>query len=223
MSSRSPAAGKERVLYVLKTRGPQTAARIARRLAVTVMAIRQHLAVLAGEQLVEYTDDRRRVGRPARLWRLTPKAYDRFPDCHAEFAVSMLQAIKGVFGDKALERLTSQWSRQQMQSYRARMPRAKATLAKRVALLTRLRREDGYMAESHSKSDGTITLVENHCSIGQAARLCPMLCARELELFRAVLGEDVAVDRAKHILAGDRCCAYIIANRSKERVVSASV
>ena len=69
------------------------------------------------------------------------------------------------------------------------------------------------MAEWGRQRDGTLRLVENHCSIAQAARFCPKLCAGELSLFRAALGDDVSVERVEHILSGDRCCAYRISER----------
>ena len=69
------------------------------------------------------------------------------------------------------------------------------------------------MAEWGRQRDGTLRLVENHCSIAEAARICPNLCAGELSLFRAVLGDDVSVERVEHILSGDRCCAYRISER----------
>jgi len=216
ISSDAPGTGRERVLFFLKTKGPQTAARMAKRLGVTAMAVRQHLAVLQREELVDFTDDRRKVGRPARLWRLTSKAYDRFPDCHAELAVGMLQAIERAFGEEGIERMTEERTRQQAESYRARMPGPKASLKERVATLARIRREEGYMAESRSNRDGTIALVENHCSIAKAARLCPKLCGGELSLFRTVLGDDVSVERTEHILAGGRCCSYCITGPPNE-------
>lgn len=216
MSSDTPGTGRERVLYVLKTMGPQTAARIAKHLGVTTMAVRQHLAVLAGEKLVDFTDDRRKVGRPARLWRLTPDASDRFPERHTELALGMLQAIQSAFGEEGLERLTIERTRQQVQSYRTLMPGPNAPLEERVAALTRLRSADGFMAESRRNRDGTFELVENHCSIAKAANLCSKLCGGELDLFRAVLGADVSVQRTEHIFSGDRRCSFCIAEQSRE-------
>jgi len=214
----APFSGRERVLFVLKTEGSQTATQIAKRLGITTMGVRQHLAVLQGEKLVDFTDQWRKVGRPARLWRLALKAHDRFPDCHGELAVGMLQAIQGAFGEKGLERLTEERTRQQVESYRARMPGGAASLEERVAALTRIRREEGYMAEWRAWSDGTVELVENHCSIAKAARFCPNLCGGELSLFRTVLGDDACVDRVDHILSGDARCSYRITRRSAEAV-----
>jgi predicted ArsR family transcriptional regulator len=208
-----PGSGRDRVLVILKTKGPHTAAGISERLGVTTIAVRQHLAVLAREQLVDFTDDRRKVGRPARIWRLTPQGDERFGDGHADLAVAMLEATKGAFGREGLERLTAERTRQQVASYQARMPGDNASLEDRLASLARLRREEGFMAELRRNRDGTFELVENHCSIAKAARAYPILCAGEPMLFRAVLGRRVAVARTQHMLAGDRCCSYCISDR----------
>jgi predicted ArsR family transcriptional regulator len=203
-------SGRERVLFLLKTKGPQTAAWMAKKLGVTTMAVRQHLSVLQGVGFVDFTDERRRVGRPPRVWQLTSKAYDRFPDSHAELAVGMLRAIQTAFGEEGIARLTEERTRQQAHSYTARMPGPDAPLEERVATLARLRLEEGYMAEWGRRRDGKIELIENHCSIAKAAQFCSKLCAAELSLFRTVLGDDVSVERVEHILSGDRCCTFCI-------------
>lgn len=215
-------SGRERVLFLLKTKGAQTSARMSSELGVTTMAVRQHLAVLEAEKLVDYTIQRREVGRPARVWQLTPKANERFSDGHAELAVGMLQAIQGAFGEQGLDRLTQERTRQQADSYGARMPAQGAPIEERVATLAKMRCEEGYMAELRRGRNGAIELVENHCSIANAARICPQLCASELSLFRTLLGGDVNVDRVEHILSGDRCCAYRITERADPPAVKAT-
>jgi predicted ArsR family transcriptional regulator len=206
----------ERVLLELKTRGPSTAARVARRLGVTPMAVRQHLYRLRREGLVDYSDERRPVGRPARLWRLSSRAHSRFPDSHAELAVGVIRAVRRAFGQKGLDRVVAERRRRALAAYRARIP-ARAPLARRVAALARLRREEGYMAEWRRDADGALLLIENHCPINPAARVCPSLCGAELDLFRAVLGRAVAVGRTEHILAGQRRCAYRIAPKNRPK------
>ncbi len=137
-SSDVPGSGRKRVLFVLKTNGPQTAAHIAKRLVVTAMAVRQHLALLEGEALVDFTHERRKVGRPIRRWRLTDKGYDLFPDRHAELAIAMLQAVDDTFGENGFELFAKALTRLQADTYRARMPPAEAPLEERVVNFLRM-------------------------------------------------------------------------------------
>ena len=51
MATADVSPARDKVLFHLKTRGPQTAAQVAERLGVTAMAIRQHLYALAGQGL----------------------------------------------------------------------------------------------------------------------------------------------------------------------------
>src|SRR5690349_21970003 len=95
----SSQSARDKVLFHLKTRGPQTAADLARRLEVTPMAIRQHLQSAEAEGLVSFVDERRKVGRPARIWSLTSKATKRFPDSHGDLTVDLLDAVKATFGE----------------------------------------------------------------------------------------------------------------------------
>ena len=216
MNPVTPGSGRDRVLFQLKTHGPQTAARVGKRLDVTAMAVRQHLSVLHGEGLVDFTDKRRKVGRPARVWQLTLNANDRFPDSHAELAVDMLEAIQSASGEEGLERLIAERTRRQVEIYRSRMPSSDIPLEERVAALARIRREEGYMAEYRRGRNGAIELVENHCAISKAAQFCPKFCGGELTLFREVLGDCITVERIEHMLRGDRRCAYRIIMESGE-------
>jgi predicted ArsR family transcriptional regulator len=200
----------DRILLHLKTKGPQPAALIARRLGVTAMAVRQHLYALRDSGLVTYEDERRKVGRPARIWRITANAQSRFPDSHAELTVDMLAIIRATFGEKGIDRLMSERTRIQTKAYGERMRSAGKSLEARVNALAKLRAEQGYMAESARQRDGSFLLIENHCPICAAATSCQGLCREELMLFARVLGDDVNVERTDHILAGARRCAYRI-------------
>lgn len=200
----------DRILLQLKTTGPQPAVQIARRLGVTAMAIRQHLYALRDSGLVTYEDERRKVGRPARIWRITEKAQARFPDSHAELTVEMLAIIRATFGERGLERLMTERTRLQTKTYSERLRAAGKSLEARVKALAKIRAEQGYMAEAARQRDGSFLLTENHCPICAAATECQGLCREELMLFSSVLGKDVSVERTDHILAGARRCAYRI-------------
>lgn len=121
----------------------------------------------------------------------------------------MLDAMRGAFGERGLERLLALRTRAQIRAYLERVS-PRSPLHRKVAALAALRREEGYMAEWSREGKGFI-LVENHCPICAAARTCQGLCAGELDLFRAVLG--ARVERTEHILAGARRCQYRILPR----------
>lgn len=202
------ARAEDGVMYQLKTRGPQTAAQVARRLGVTAMAVRQHLYRLKDSGLVDFSDERRKVGRPARVWRLTSAAADRFPDTHSDLTVEIISAVRAAFGEAGMDKLLRERTRRQLKEYRARLSPAGASIAKRAQALAEIRREQGYMAECTKLPDGSILMAENHCPICAAASTCQGLCREELSLFRAVLGDKARVERTDHILAGARRCAY---------------
>ena len=86
------------------------------------------------------------------------------------------------------------------------------TLEKKLRELAKVRTEEGYMAEVR-KDEGGYLLVENHCPICAAANACQGFCSTELDLFRSVLGPDVEVERAEHIIKGDQRCVYRVSRR----------
>ncbi len=210
------ARARDRVLLRLKTRGPQTASDLAGRLGVTPMAVRQHLAALEEEGLVVYADERRKVGRPARVWRLTDESHERFPDTPRDLTLDIIGAVRSTFGEDGLDRLVRRRTRDQLASYRAELPPEDAPLEKRIASLAAIRRREGYMAEWSREGSGFL-LLENHCPISAAAHACQGLCREELRLFRTLLGSGVGVERIDHMLSGARRCAYRILPRKKRR------
>jgi predicted ArsR family transcriptional regulator len=207
MNAPIPAKAREKILYFLKTKGPQTAAQIAKRLGVTAMAVRQHLYQLKDEGGVAYTDERRSVGRPARIWSLTPETASHFPDSHGELAVGILRAARLAFGDGGMDKLIERRTQDQARLYAERISRKRGLQAK-VAELARIRDAEGYMAEWSAEPDGSLLLIENHCPICAAAESCQDLCRGEITLFRQMLGAEV--EREEHILGGHRRCLYRI-------------
>jgi len=169
--------------------------------------VRQHLYTLEGERLVTYEEEPRPLGRPAKLWRLTPAADKFFPDGHQDLTLGLLAAMREAFGPQGLEKLLELRSAEQTDLYRKRVPEG-GGLGERLEALAALRSEEGYMAEVQTPGPDTFLLIENHCPVCSAAKICQGLCAAELSVFQAVLGDGVEIERSDHILAGARRCAY---------------
>jgi predicted ArsR family transcriptional regulator len=204
-----PAA--ERLLVLLKTRGPQTAAELGAAMGLTGEAARQQLVRLATDGFVSAAAEARGVGRPVQVWSLTAAGNARFPDGHAELTAHLIDSIRTQFGEEVLDRLIESKAAESKAAYAVALQGA-ASLAEKVERLAEARTREGYMAECWTEADGYV-LVENHCPICVAAATCQGFCRAELNTFQAVLGPDAVIERNEHLVAGDRRCAYRISRK----------
>jgi predicted ArsR family transcriptional regulator len=210
---RRPAA--DRLLVLLKTRGPQTAADLAAEVGITGEAARQQLVRLAADGLVSATSESRGVGRPVQVWSLTAAGNARFPDGHAELTAHLINSIRAQLGEEVLDRLIESKAAESKAAYATAL-RGAASLEEKVERLAEARTREGYMAESWQEGNEYI-LVENHCPICVAAASCQGFCRAELDTFREVLGRNASVERDEHMVAGDRRCAYRISLKRRSR------
>ncbi len=204
---------RRRIVKLLKTEGPMDSTSLAKQLKVTPMAVRQHLYALQDEKLVAAEERPVPLGRPAKYWHLTRDADRLFPDAYAELNTALITSVQDAFGPEGMLRLLDARLARQQADYGARITSA-APLARKVEQLARVRSEEGYMAEVKRDGRGFL-FIENHCPICAAASVCQGFCATELDLFRSALGPGVTVERAEHILSGDRRCAYRITPTAK--------
>jgi predicted ArsR family transcriptional regulator len=200
---------EDRLLYLLKSKGAQTAGDIGAALGITAPGAQQNLAKLASAGLVSNADRKQPRGRPKRYWSLTGKGHARFPDRHSALTVELLKSTEAVFGPEGLEKLIRHREKETLSAYRAKTEGC-STLRERVEALAAIRSKEGYMADWSEPERNQFILVENHCPICAAATMCQGLCRSELEIFRAVLGPDARVERTDHVVAGARRCAYRI-------------
>ncbi|MGL5074668.1 MAG: helix-turn-helix transcriptional regulator [Waterburya sp.] len=201
------------IVNLLKQEGAMDSQQLSDRLGVSAMAVRQHLYALQDEQIVTYKKEARAMGRPAKLWHLTPAADRLFPDGYAELTLSLIDSIKEAFGDDGLERLLEVKTRHQIDNYEKDISNRKS-LKQKLETLANIRTDEGYMAEVEFLDDGSFLLIENHCPICTAAQACTGLCAKELEVFQTVLGQNVSIERSEHILSGSRRCVYRVLDKN---------
>ena len=200
-------ASTDKILFLLKSHGPQSAAELGEQLQMTSMGARQHLMTLEADGWVSFNDEARGRGRPVRLWHLTEQAWQRFPDSHSELTLQLIDNIQQLFGEVGMERLIAQREQQQLARYQAEL--TQPALADRLAALTAQRTREGYMADFRQEEDGSWLLWESHCPICAAARACRGLCRSELEMFRRLLA-PAGVEREQYLLEGDHRCLYRI-------------
>lgn len=196
----------DHIIDIIKREGAVTAKRIAERLGITTMGARQHLQSLEEDGLLRFEDVKVKVGRPNRHWSLTAQGHARFSDRHSDLTIQFIDAIENVFGSEGLEKVSKEREFNTLSTYQPHFDQL-PDLQSKVQKLTELREKDGYMAELEQTDDGFV-LIENHCPICKAASRCEALCQSELNVFQALVGSDVNVERDEHIVKGARRCVY---------------
>ena len=170
------------IVKLLKTEGAMDAQRMAARLGLTAMAVRQHLYQLQREKLVTAEERPVPLGRPAKFWQLTREADRLFPDAYAEVSLALIEAVGDAFGEAGLKRVLQSRYARQVADYLRRIGRS-LPLKEKVRQLARIRTQEGYMAEVKRLGKGPFLLAENHCPICAAATACQGFCTTELDLF----------------------------------------
>jgi len=201
-------AGRRAVLYALRRRGEATAEQLAEQLEMTVSGARQHLSALARDGLVEASErpaPTPRRGRRALVYAATPAADPLFPKAYGELTNELLGYLverdEGVVDDLFAKR-----REHRIRGAQARLA-ARRGLGAKVAELTRVLDEDGYLATSERVAPGVYRIVEHNCAIWAVAQRYGQACTSELDFIRAVLPE-ATVERVQHMVAGARRCAY---------------
>lgn len=84
---------RERILAHLKRSPGAGVDALTKALGLAPMTIRQHLARMDGEGLVEATSERRPTGRPAHVFHLTAKGDDQFPKAYDRLASLLIDEL----------------------------------------------------------------------------------------------------------------------------------
>ena len=198
----------ERILILLKMRGPQPASVLSKEFNITNEGARLHLKKLMEEGFVRSEKVSKGVGRPTELYSISEKGLKRFPDTHAELTVQLLTSIKSILGQQALDQLIEAREQETMSHYETALGK-KDSVEEKLTKLAQIRSEEGYMAEWEKEEDGYV-FMENHCPICAAATECQGFCRSELQTFQKALGNKFSVERSEHIVKGARRCCYTI-------------
>ncbi len=205
-------ASRAGVVRHLRARGASGADELAVALGVTKQCVRKHLDALEREGYVEHAPARGDRGRPAHVFRLTPKAEELFPKRYDLFAKSVLRQIGEVWGERGLNAVFCGCATEMLTGLRPQLEGL--SFDARIRRLTELLRETGYEAEAERLGDGSYLLTEWNCPQAEIAREYRQLCDQELTVYRELLGAEVF--RESRIAGGASRCAYRVLRPERE-------
>jgi predicted ArsR family transcriptional regulator len=200
---------REKIIMLLKKHGPMPIDELSKELNITSMGIRQHLLSLERKGLIDYVTNKKGIGRPAFLYKLTHNADSLFPKSYHTFIIDTLKDIENYEGREKVDELFK-WRRMRLIKDTKDMLSDSKDFSEKVFGLKNMLETKGYIVEL-DETDNAYTLKEFNCPIFQVASEYNEACKHELQFYREVLGKDVK--RQECMTEGSTSCIYNIPKR----------
>ncbi len=197
---------REKILMLLKRKGPLSIEALTKELNITSMGIRQHLLSLERRGLIDYATRRQGIGRPAFLYKLTEKADALFPRTYDQFILNLLRDVEDHEGREKVDE-TFKWRKNRMLKDFKDSLADKKTVRDKLYGLNDILASEGYLPEIQD-SDNHYALKIFNCPVFKIGFEYRDTCRYDLQTFRDLFGKDVT--REECIIDGDASCTYII-------------
>ncbi|HAT29367.1 MAG TPA: transcriptional regulator [Janthinobacterium sp.] len=196
---------KELLQLLLKDKAGLTVDELSARLAVTRNAVRQHLAALENDGLLEKGQTRPSGGRPEQLYMLSDKGRECFPRHYSWFAQLLLESVQQESGAAGLgDRLEAMGAKVGAQ-LRAQHPQL-ASAEEKVAKLAQIMEELGYSARSVDAAGAQPLIVADNCVFHHLAVGNPEVCRFDLALMSAFTGS--AIEHQECMARNGQACRF---------------
>lgn len=196
---------RERILGLVASAGPISAAALAEELGVTPAGVRRHLSLLCDDAYIcereqHATGDRGR-GRPARLYVATPEGQRALQTAYSDVAVDALAHMRDAGALDAF--VEAQAAR--LEKTLADAVDATASVEERVAQVADVLGEQGYATSVRPVPGGlAVQLCQGHCPVQRLAESAPEWCEAETRAISRVL--DLHVQRLSTLANGAHVC-----------------
>ncbi|WP_062464850.1 helix-turn-helix transcriptional regulator [Demequina soli] len=200
---------RDRVLSLIATAGPITAAALATELGVTPAGVRRHLAALEDDgHIVDHEPAGLHVrgrGRPARSFVATNEGQRALASAYRDVAVDAITALRDSGGLEAFVESKAK----ELEDALATAVDADAPMERRVEELAAALGQRGYAASVRPGPGGiTVQLCQGHCPVQSIAERTPEWCEAEARAFSRIL--DVHVQRLSTLAGGAHVCTTTI-------------
>jgi predicted ArsR family transcriptional regulator len=180
------------VIEALKLSGGLSISELSRRLELAYMTVKQHCGDLKELGYLECSRvPRTQVGRPEIFYRLAAKADALFPQAGVSLTLDLLEAVKGLFGETAPDRLLFQYFQQQMERWRPKLSKAKS-LVERATLLAGLREKEGCFGRCKYDPERGFRIEEYHHPLFAVFLKYPHAIGMELRMLEQLLGTKIS-------------------------------
>ena len=207
----SDAGTRQRVLQIIASAGPVSAAELAAELDLAPAGIRRHLGVLEATDQIAVRESGSAVGtpkgrgRPAKHYVVTARGQAALSHRYSELASQALRFLAEAGGPQAVQGFAERRVADLEARHTAAVVAAGDDVTARVQALADGLAADGYAASARPVPGGTaMQLCQGHCPVQDVAQEFPQLCEAEARAFSRMLG--VHVQRLATLAGGGHVC-----------------
>lgn len=211
---------KSQILAHIKRAGGSTVDQLASTLGLARMTIRQHLATLERDNLLQSRGVKGATGRPHYVFSLSDKGHELFPKRYDRLADMLLQEIAALEGYEIAGLTPFDKKRLILGKVVSRIASEHAPtvagkpLPERVALVTDILQQEGGFAEWRKGEQG-YEIIDYNCVYRKVAEAHDDVCAWHVALLGQLLGDEVRCDQYQS--QGSDCCRFVIDGKAVPR------
>lgn len=202
---------KEKILVVLKKAHESSMKDIMEFFDLSEIAIRRHLRDLIRQQLVSEQSVKQEIGRPYKVYRLTQKGHDIFPNQYKQLPLQMLQDLEELYGEDLVKKLFDKRKEREIEQFSSQINAN--NFNERIKQLVNLQTENGQMIELNQVENG-YEIINYNCPIYNIASSYVHVCTNEKEVLERVFPNSEIVSHKK-IADGDCHCKWTISRPKK--------
>jgi predicted ArsR family transcriptional regulator len=214
-----PRNSREQIIFELKRAGSLTAKELSGILQISATAVRQLLNALQADALVASRPEKQAQGRPHHVFSLTSKGNEIFPKAYDVLLVDILETMRELGGDDMVNEIMKKHLAKKEKRYREAVAGGES-LEERLAGLSKLRKDEGYMSEVVGEVGESRTLMEHNCPVLSVAKAHPSMCAYEIALMERVLG--IKLEHTQNMVDGEHVCCFKVAEDNLQEIETPS-
>jgi predicted ArsR family transcriptional regulator len=178
------------ILNTLKRTRGLSVNQLVKRMNMSYMGIKQHCLTLERDGYLDTWRRPQKMGRPEMVYRLTRRSHGLFQADSNAFTLDLLQAIEGIYGPNAAEKLFYNMYERKTEQLREKM--TGETIEERAKLLASIRDEEGYMSQYvNEPNEGGPQILECHSPIMNLVEKYKIIGKLEQDMFEKLLQTPV--------------------------------
>ena len=202
---------KDLLKLLLKNKNGLTVDKLSGSLEITRNAVRQHLASLENDGLVEKGITRASGGRPEQLYVLTDKGRECFPRHYSWFAQLLVESVQQENGAEGLGARLNAMGEKVGQQLRAQYPNLKSREEK-VQKLSEIMEQFGY--STNNETSKAAVIEADNCVFHNLALQNPAICQFDLALLSTFT--DSKVDHQECMAKNGNVCRFKFSPNGKD-------